>query len=115
MVTELLSILIVALIVQQAVEAIKKAIKIKKGYSLFNFINIKVLISIIISITLCITSEIGILALLGVEALPILDYILTGLIVSGGASSIRELQKQIQSSKINQEVTTDGEQTNKRF
>ena len=63
MVTELLSILIVALIVQQAVEAIKKAIKIKKGYSLFNFINIKVLISIIISITLCVTSEIGILAL----------------------------------------------------
>ena len=117
MVTELLSILIVALIVQQAVEAIKKAIKIKKGYSLFNIINIKVLISIIISITLCVTSEIGLLALLGIEALPILDYILTGLIVSGGANGIRELQKQIQSSKINQEqeVTTDGEQTNKRF
>ena len=109
MVTELLSILIVALIVQQAVEAIKKVIKIKQGYSLFKIINIKVLISIIISITLCVTSEIGILALLGVEALPILDYILAGLIVSGGASSIRELQKQIQSSKINQEVTTDGE------
>ena len=31
MVTELLSILIIALVVQQAVEAIKKAIKIKKG------------------------------------------------------------------------------------
>ena len=99
MVTELLSILIVALIVQQAVEAIKKAIKIKKGYSLFRIINIKVLISIIISITLCITSEIGLLALLGVEALPILDYVLTGLIISGGASSIRELQKQIQNAK----------------
>ena len=99
MVTELLSILIVALIVQQAVEAIKKAIKIKKGYSLFNFINIKVLISIIISITLCVTSEIGLLVLLGVKALPILDYVLTGLIVSGGASSIRELQKQIQNAK----------------
>lgn len=99
MVTELLSILIVALIVQQAVEAIKKVTKIKKGYSLFNFINIKVLISIIISITLCVTSEIGLLVLLGVKALPILDYVLTGLIVSGGASSIRELQKQIQNAK----------------
>ena len=99
MVTELLSILIIALIVQQAVEAIKKTIKIKKGYSLFNFINIKVLISIIISITLCVTSEIGLLVLLGVKALPILDYVLTGLIVSGGASSIRELQKQIQNAK----------------
>lgn len=99
MVTELLSILIIALVVQQAVEAIKKAIKIKKGYSLFKIINIKMLISIIISITLCVTSEIGLLVLLGVEALPILDYILTGLIVSGGASSIRELQKQIQNAK----------------
>lgn len=99
MVTELLSILIVALVVQQAVEAIKKAIKIKKGYSLFKIINIKVLISIIISITLCVTSEIGLLVLLGVKALPILDYVLTGLIVSGGASSIRELQKQIQNAK----------------
>ena len=99
MVTELLSILIIALVVQQAVEAIKKAIKIKQGYSLFKIINIKVLISIVISITLCVTSEIGLLVLLGVKALPILDYILTGLIVSGGASSIRELQKQIQNAK----------------
>ena len=99
MVTELLSILIIALVVQQAVETIKKAIKIKQGYSLFKIINIKVLISIIISITLCVTSEIGLLVLLGVKALPILDYVLTGLIVSGGASSIRELQKQIQNAK----------------
>ena len=99
MVTELLSILIIALVVQQAVEAIKKAIKIKQGYSLFKIINIKVLISIIISVTLCVTGEIGLLVLLGVKALPILDYVLTGLIVSGGASSIRELQKQIQNAK----------------
>ena len=99
MVTELLSILIIALVIQQAVEAIKKAIKIKKGYSLFKIINIKLLISIIISIILCVTSEIGLLVLLGIKALPILDYILTGLIVSGGASSIRELQKQIQNAK----------------
>ena len=99
MVSELISVVIIALVVQQAVEAIKKTIKIKKGYSLFKIINIKVLISIIISITLCVTSEIGLLVLLGVKALPILDYILTGLIVSGGASSIRELQKQIQNAK----------------
>lgn len=99
MVSELVSVIIIALVVQQSVEAIKKAIKIKKGYSLFKLINIKVLLSIIISITLCITSEIGILALLGVKALPIVDFVLTGLIVSGGASGIRELQKQIQNAK----------------
>ena len=103
MVSELVSIIIIALVVQQSVEAIKKAIKIKKGYSLFKLINIKVLLSIIISITLCITSEIGILALLGIKALPIVDFILTGLIVSGGASGIRELQKQIQASKTDNE------------
>ena len=99
MVSELISVIIIAIVVQQAVETIKKTIKIKKGYSLFKIINVKVLISIIISITLCVTSEIGMLALLGVKALPIRDYILTGLIVSGGASSIRELQKQIQNAK----------------
>ena len=103
MVSELVSIIIIALVVQQSVEAIKKTIKIKKGYSLFKLINIKVLLSIIISITLCITSEIGILALLGIKALPIVDFILTGLIVSGGASGIRELQKQIQASKTDNE------------
>ena len=78
----------------------------------------KVLLSIAISIVLCVSAQIGILAMLGVgEVVPLVDYILTGLIVSGGANGIRELQKQIQSSKINQEqeVTTDGEQTNKRF
>ena len=97
---ELVSIIIVALVVQQAVEAIKKAIKIKKGYSLFKVINVKVLLSIAISIVLCVSAHIGVLAMLGVgEVIPLVDYILTGLIVSGGANGIRELQKQIQTTK----------------
>lgn len=104
MVTELLSILIIALVVQQAVEAIKKAIKIKKGYSLFKLINVKVLLSIVISIVLCVSAQIGILAMLGVgEVIPLVDYILTGLIVSSGANGIRELQKQIQDTKQGEE------------
>lgn len=101
MVADLISVVIIAIVVQQAVETIKKAIKIKKGYSLFKIINIKVLISIIISVALCVTSEIGILTLLNVKALPMIDFALTGLIVSGGASSIREIQKQIQGVKEN--------------
>ena len=97
---ELVSVIIVALVVQQAVEAIKNMIKIKRGYSLFKLINVKVLLSVIISILICVSSHIGILAMLGVQAvIPMVDYILTGLIVSGGASSIRELQKQIQNAK----------------
>ena len=39
MVSELISVVIIAIVVQQSVEAIKKAIKIKKGYSLFKIIN----------------------------------------------------------------------------
>ena len=101
---ELVSVIIVALVVQQAVEAIKKAIKIKKGYSLFKVINVKVLLSIAISIVLCVSAHIGVLAMLGVgDVIPLVDYILTGLIVSGGANGIRELQKQIQASKTDNE------------
>lgn len=101
---ELVSVIIVALVVQQAVEAIKKGIKIKSGYSLFNLINVKVLLSIAISIVLCVSAHIGILAMLGVgEVIPLVDYILTGLIVSSGANGIRELQKQIQATKQGEE------------
>ena len=101
---ELVSVIIVALVVEQAVEAIKKAIKIKKGYSLFDLINVKVLLSIAISIILCVSAHIGILAMLGVgEVIPLVDYILTGLIVSSGANGIRELQKQIQATKQGEE------------
>ena len=101
---ELVTVIIVALVVQQAVEAIKKAIKIKKGYSLFDLINVKVLLSIAISIVLCVSAHIGILAMLGVgEVIPLADYILTGLIVSSGANGIRELQKQIQATKQGEE------------
>ena len=101
---ELVSVIIVALVVQQAVEAIKKAIKIKQGYSLFNLINVKVLLSIVISIVLCVSAHIGILAMLGVgEVIPMVDYILTGLIVSSGANGIRELQKQIQATRQGEE------------
>ena len=105
MVTELLSILIIALVIQQAVEAIKKAIKIKKGYSLFKIINIKMLISIIISITLCVTSEIGLLVLLGIKALPILDYILTGVV--GDESNIYKVFDAFGISDIGGEFTID--------
>ena len=97
---ELVTVIIVAWVGKKAVEAIKKAIKIKKGYSLFKLINVKVLLSIAISIVLCVSAHIGILAMLGVgEVIPLVDYILTGLIVSSGANGIRELQKQIQTTK----------------
>ena len=64
----------------------------------------KVLLSIAISIVLCVSAHIGILAMLGVgEVIPLVDYILTGLIVSSGANGFRELQIQIQATKQGEE------------
>ena len=101
---ELISVIVIALVVQYAVQAIKNMIKIKKGYSLFKVVNVKVMLSVIISILICVSSQIGILAMLGVgSVIPMIDYILTGLIVSGGANGIRELQKQIQVAKQGEE------------
>ena len=97
---ELVTLIIITLVVQQALETVKKTIKIKKGYSLFKVINVKMLLSVILSVAICVSSQIGILALLGVNlVLPLVDYIMTGLIVAGGASGVRELQKQIQEAK----------------
>lgn len=97
---ELISVIIIALVVQYAVQAIKNMVRIKKGYSLFKLINVKVMLSVIISILICVSSQIGILAMLGVSSvIPMVDYVLTGLIVSSGANGIRELSKQIQNTK----------------
>ena len=97
---ELVTLVVITLVVQQALETVKKTIKIKKGYSLFKVINVKMLLSVILSVAICVSSQIGILALLGVNlVLPLVDYIMTGLIVAGGASGVRELQKQIQEAK----------------
>lgn len=97
---ELVQVIIIALVVQYAVQAIKNMVRIKKGYSLFKLINVKVLLSVIVSVLICVSSQIGILAMLGVSSvIPLVDYILTGLIVSGGANGIRELSKQIQNTK----------------
>ena len=101
---DLVTVLIIAVIVEFSVQSIKKLVKLKKGYSLFKLINVKVLLSIAISIVLCVSAQIGILAMLGVgEVIPLVDYILTGLIVSSGANGIRELQKQIQVAKQGEE------------
>ena len=102
---ELVTLVVITLVEKQALEIVKKTIKIKKGYSLFKVINVKMLLSVILSVAICVSSQIGILALLGVNlVLPLVDYIMTGLIVAGGASGVRELQKQIQEAKnVNKE------------
>ena len=42
---DLVTVLIIAVIVEFSVQSIKKLVKLKKGYSLFKLINVKVLLS----------------------------------------------------------------------
>lgn len=100
MITELISILIIALLVQQVVDTIKKAVKFNKGYAyLFKRVNLKVIIAMTVSIIVCVSSNIGVFTLLGINILPVFDNVLTGIIVSGGASSIQNMIKKINDVK----------------
>lgn len=100
MITELISILIIALLTQQVVDVIKKAIKFNNGYAyLFNKVNLKVVMAMIVSIVVCVSSNIGVFTLLGINILPIIDNILTGIIVAGGSSSIQNMIKKISNAK----------------
>ena len=100
MINELIGVLIVSLLTQQIVNTIKKAVKFNKGYAyLYNKVNLKVVLSIIVSVSVCISSNICMFSLLGVNVLPLLDSILTGFIVAGGSSGIQNLIKKINNAK----------------
>ena len=100
LVNELIGVLIVSLLVQQVVNVAKKAIKFNKGYAyLDKKVNLKVVLSIIVSVLVCVSSNICIFSLLGVNVLPLLDSILTGFIVAGGSSGIQNLIKKINNAK----------------
>lgn len=100
MVNELIGVLIVSLLVQQVVDVIKKAIKFNTGYAyLNNKINLKVILSIIISALICVSSNICIFSLLGISVPQQLDSILTGFVVAGGSSSIQNIIKKITNFK----------------
>ena len=100
MVSELIGVLIVSLLVQQVIDVVKKAIKFNKGYAyLNNKINLKVVLSIIVSVSICVSSNRCIFSLLGVNVLPLFDSILTGFIVAGGSSGIQNIIKKINNAK----------------
>ena len=100
MIETLISAIVISVIVQYVIQSIKKCIKIESGYALFSKINIKVLLSIIISVALCISGSIDILYLLGIElSIPLLGEIVTGIICSSGANVIRDLIKKIEQAK----------------
>ena len=110
MIETLISAIVISVVVQCIVQAIKKCIKMESGYSLFNRINIKVLLSVILSILLCILGHIDILGLLGITLLiPVIGEIVTGIICSSGANVIRDLVKQIEQAKSGEVVDEEEE------
>ena len=54
----------------------------------------------IVSLIICVSSQIELLSLLGVElVVPYLDSVITGIICSGGATTIHEMVKKINESR----------------
>ena len=97
MVLELVVIVILSLITQQFVDTIKKAVKFNKGYAYIdNKVNLKVVIAIIVSVVLCVASGVDIFELIGIEMMiPHIGEIITGILVSNGASSVQNLIEKI--------------------
>lgn len=97
MVLDLVVIVILSLITQQFVDTIKKAVKFNKGYAYIDKkVNLKVVIAIIVSIVLCVASDVNIFELLGIEMMiPHIGEIITGVLVSNGASSVQNLIEKI--------------------
>lgn len=97
---DLVSILAIAVLIQVVVDQIKKLIKLPRGYKYS--INIKVLLAVVISICVCLCGNIQLLSLLGIQlANQILDCILTGVVVSAGASGVNDLISKLNELKGN--------------
>ena len=97
MVLDLVVIVILSLITQQFVDTIKKAVKFNKGYAYIDEkVNLKVVIAIIVSVVLCVASGVDIFELIGIEMMiPHIGEIITGVLVSNGASSVQNLIEKI--------------------
>ena len=81
MVTDLIIIVIVALICQTVVDQLKLAVKFHKGFYK-NRVNLKVLTSMFVSLLLCITYQIDLFTLLGLTGgLPIIGNIITAILM----------------------------------
>ena len=99
MVEQLISVVIIAIVIQTVVENLKKLIKFPSGYYK-KILNLKVLLTMIVSLIICVSSQIELLSLLGVElVVPYLDGVITGIICSSGATTIHEMIKKINESR----------------
>lgn len=79
------TLVLLAAVVEQVVGIIKSAFpKVRNSYS--------ALAAIVVGIALCVTTEVGVLSALDVAvAYPLIDYIISGLLISRGANLIHDL------------------------
>jgi fatty acid desaturase len=79
------TLVLLAVVVEQVVGIIKSAFpKVRNSYS--------ALAAMLVGITLCISTRVGVLSALNVPiAFPIVDYIISGLLISRGANLIHDL------------------------
>ena len=96
MLNDLLIIVVLAIISQAVVQQIKNLLRFHKGKYFHDKINFKVLVSMIISLVLCLTYHVDLLVLLGLTAsVPFVGQLITGVIISGGASLTHNLISQL--------------------
>lgn len=85
---EITTLIIIAVLVEAIVENIKTTYE--------NGINGTRIIALILAIVICILTQTGIFLLLGIDfTLPIVDYILTGIVVSRGANFVNDIISKI--------------------
>lgn len=85
---EITTLIIIAILVEAIVENIKTTYE--------NGINGTRIIALILAIVICILTQTGIFLLLGIDfTIPIVDYILTGIVVSRGANFVNDIISKI--------------------
>lgn len=93
MLVKSLTIIIVLSVLNEIItEIIKTAFPIFKGYAM--------IIAIVCGVVLCIQAQVGLMSVLGVTMRsPVIDYLLTGVIISRGSNVIHDLISQLEPRK----------------
>lgn len=105
MINDLVIIVVLAVISQAVVDQLKKAFKFHSGKWYKNKINIKIVISILISLILCISYNIDLLSLLGMTTfVPLIGEIVTAVIISSGASSVHNILSEFENLRTAKKI-----------
>lgn len=105
MINDLVIIVVLAVISQAVVDQLKKAFKFHSGKWYKNKINIKIVISILISLILCISYNIDLLSLLGMSTfVPLIGEIVTAVIISSGASSVHNILSEFENLRTAKKI-----------